>query len=245
MHHHPESGLWQLWDVTQRRGLQWMAGPQALPPWDTGSPLRNLLKWALTTPDQGLLHAGVLAVNGRGLLLVGQGGSGKSSTVLAGLRDGLDSVGDDYVLVAADASGVQAKPLFNTLKCDPLTLQRLGLSERSDITGQALNWQGKHEFTVQQFTRRNHVHSVEIVGLCMPRIRHGDASHFEPASPKAAFLALAPTGIAQLPGDRGSHFHLCARITRQLPCHQLHLGNDPGKIVQVIRRFLREEGPPC
>ena len=96
--HDPDRGFWQAFDRHTGRGLQIMRGPDGYPPWEPGSPLRNFLHWQLLRPDRGLVHAGTLAEGETGVLLVGEGGSGKSGTVLAGLLNGLSTVGDDYVL---------------------------------------------------------------------------------------------------------------------------------------------------
>ncbi len=245
MHHHPPTGFWQIWDGDSRTGLQLLAGPAILPPWENGSPLRNLLKWALTTPGQGLLHAGTLAVEGRGMLFVGKGGSGKSGTVLAGLCAGLESVGDDYVLARVEGHEIRAFPLFNTLKCDMGGLRRLGLFDRADITSKGENWHGKYEFTFPQLTGQPPALDITVSALCLPIIAHAQRTHFEPLSQRDAFLALTLTGLAQLPGDRASNFALCSQITRQLPCMQLRLGTDAAEVARVIRTALTKEVSAC
>ncbi len=245
LHHHPESRFWQVWDGVRRIGVQVQADAETLPPWEAGSPLRNLVKWALTKPDCGFLHAGTLAVGGRGFLFVGQGGSGKSGTVLAGLREGLQSVGDDYVFARLGQDGVTVQPVFQTLKCDPAGLRRLGLSDRDGLTGMPVNWQGKHEFTFSQLTGHLPAEQLSIVGMCLPVIAQAERTLFEPLSPRDAFLALAPTGIAQLPGDRAAHFGLCARLSRAVPCFRVRLGTDPVEIAAAIRQALTTEGTIC
>lgn len=245
LHHHPESGFWQVWDRDRKIGVQLQAAPDLLPAWEAGSPLRNLVKWALTTRDCGLLHAGTLAVGGRGLLFVGQGGSGKSGTVLAGLCAGMDSVGDDYVFARIGAAGLEVMPVFNTLKCDPAGLRRLGLADRADLAGGPTNWQGKHEFTFAELAGAHPAAGFRIAGLCLPAITHAERTCFVPVPSRDAFLALAPTGVAQLPCDRAAHFTLCARITRMVPCYRLNLGTDPAEIAAAIRAALVGELPRC
>jgi hypothetical protein len=244
-YHYPPAGFWQLWDRDSRRGLQLMAGPAILPAWENGSPLRNLLKWALTSPGQGLLHAGTLAIDGRGMLCVGEGGSGKSGTVLAGLCNGLESVGDDYVLARVQGEAIHALALFNTLKCDAGGLRRLGLLDREDLTASGENWQGKHEFTFAQLTGHPPARDIRITALCLPVIARAPRTHFEPLSQREAFLALTLTGIRQLPGDRAENFALCAQITRQLPCMQLRLGTEPAEIADAIRTALTRGVSSC
>jgi hypothetical protein len=245
VHHHAATRFWQIWDGHSRMGLQLMAAPAMLPPWENGSPLRNLLKWGLTSPTQGLLHAGTLAIDGRGMLFVGRGGSGKSGTVLAGLCGGLESVGDDYVLAKMEGDQIYSLPLFHTLKCDAKGLERLGQLGRTDLRTRGENWQGKYEFTFPQLTGRPPAQALRITALCLPDIAHAERSHFEPLSQREAFLALTLTGLAQLPGDRAANFALCAQITRQLPCMRLRLGTDATEIARTIRSALISGQTTC
>jgi hypothetical protein len=62
---------------------------------------------------------------------------------------------------------------------------------------------------------------------------------------REAFVGLAPTGVAQLPGDRDRNFAFCAEATRRLPAFRLRLGTDPAEIAGAIRAFLAEEAGTC
>ena len=64
-------------------------------------------------------------MGGRGALIVGASGSGKSGTTLAGLMNGLQSVGDDYVVVDQGAT-IVAHSVFKLFKQDLDGLKRVG-----------------------------------------------------------------------------------------------------------------------
>lgn len=229
-------GCWQFFDRTRRCGVQLLTSPSSLPPWDGGAPLRNFLHWHLISPSCGLLHAGTLGHAGQGILLAGAGGSGKSGTVLAGLLHGLQSVGDDYVLARLN-QGVTAYPLFATLKQDSAGCDRLGIPADSPLR-EALNWQGKHQFTLSDLGGDQPVDQLRIRALCLPTITGAASTRFLPVNGKEAFLALAPSGLAQMPGDRGTLFSFCAAVARSLPTYRLELGSDPVEISRSIQAFL-------
>lgn len=231
-------GCWQFFDRRRRCGVQLLRSCSSLPPWDPGAPLRNFLHWQLISPSCGLLHAGTLGHAGQGMLLAGAGGSGKSGTVLAGVLHGLQSVGDDYVLARLD-HGVTAHPLFQTLKQDPAGCERLGIPADSTLR-KTLNWQGKHQFTLGDLVDDGPADQLQIRALCLPIITGAAITRFLPINGKEAFLALAPSGMAQMPGDRGILFSLCAAVARMLPTYRLELGSDPVEISGSIRAFLQE-----
>ncbi|WP_378948483.1 serine kinase [Mesorhizobium sp. ANAO-SY3R2] len=233
---------WQFYDVEKRSGVQLMLSADGCPPWEFGAPLRCFLHWEYAARGQRLTHAGTLGIGGKGVLLAGGGGAGKSGTVVAGLLAGLDSVGDDYVLMDLSDGRATARPLFTTLKQDPAGFERLGLAARLPEPGE-LNWQGKYQFRVQDIAPRGVANRLEIAALLVPRISGGNKSIIEPLSRKDALMALAPSGIAQMPGERESGFRFFGELTRQLPCFRLSLGTRGDEIAETIAAFL-ESGRP-
>lgn len=238
--HFHDLGFWQFYDLAASRGVQLMAGPDAFPPWEPGAPLRAFLHWAYADQCRRLTHAGTLGRGGRGVLLAGAGGSGKSGTVLAGLLGGLASVGDDYVLLDAGSSGVRAFPIFSTLKQDPAGFERLGLASR--LGPRPLNWQGKHQFRIDELVSGGVADRLDVAAILLPRIGAG-ATRITPASPKEALLALAPSALYQMPGERESGFRFFSGVAATLPAYHLELGTDPAEIAGAIAAFI-EAGAP-
>ncbi|MER9747985.1 serine kinase [Mesorhizobium sp. M0140] len=234
--HFHDLDFWQFYDPQRRVGVQLMASADAFPPWEPGAPLRAFLHWEYAARGMRLAHAGTLGTNGKGVLLAGAGGAGKSGTVAAGLLHGLDSVGDDYVLVDL-SNGVTARPLFSTLKQDPQGFARLGLEHRLKAHG-PLNWQGKHAFHIDDIAPRPVPETLDIVALLAPHISGRGASSIVPVSRRDAMIALAPSGIAQMPGERESGFRFFSDLTRLLPCYRLSLGTQPQEIAGTIADFL-------
>ncbi|MEI9426945.1 serine kinase [Mesorhizobium sp. Cs1299R1N3] len=235
-HYFHDLDFWQIYDPQHCIGVQLMASADAFPPWEPGAPLRAFLHWEYAARGMRLTHAGTLGIEGKGILLAGSGGAGKSGTVAAGLLNGLDSVGDDYVLIDL-AGGVTARPLFSTLKQDALGFARLGLRQRLTAQG-PLNWQGKHMFHVDDIAPGPVPAMLDIVALMVPHISGGGASSIMPVSRRDAMIALAPSGIAQMPGERESGFRFFGELTRHLPCFRLSLGTDPAEIAGTIEAFL-------
>ena len=99
----PSYGTVSVFDRARARGFFWTHDPASLADWEHGSPLRNLLRWALADHGVHLLHGAAIGVpGGGGVLLLGVGGAGKSTTALTCLAAGFDVVADDYVLVDAE-----------------------------------------------------------------------------------------------------------------------------------------------
>ncbi len=86
---------------------------------DCAAPLFPLLTWWLRRQDLFFAHAGAVGKEGRGVLVAGPGGSGKTSICLSALGSGMDFLGDDHILLEDDKS-ITAYSLYNCVKLAPV-----------------------------------------------------------------------------------------------------------------------------
>jgi len=229
-----EAPSWQFFDPADGFGVHDLPAPGAVPPWEPGSPLRLFLHWAHAGNGLRLTHAATLSAGGRGALIVGASGSGKSGTTLAGLRHGLASAGDDYVLVGLDGE-VTAHAVFRLFKQDAAGLARVGLKAGA-VGSPGPNWHGKHEFDptgLGAFVLR-----MPIDMLLLPQIAGAARTRIEPVVASRAAMALAPSAVLQLAGDMDDGFRFFARLARRLPAYRIALSEDPAEIAGAIGDFL-------
>ena len=95
-----DAGLLSLLDVRRGLGLLWTANAARLPRYELTFPARSILYWWAHVRGLQMTHAAAVGDAAGGVLLVGKGGSGKSTTALACLEAGLSYAGDDYVLIS-------------------------------------------------------------------------------------------------------------------------------------------------
>lgn len=229
---------WQIFDAGAAVGVELLRAHDQYPPWEPGAPLRPFLHWHYANQGMRLAHCGTLGLNGAGVLLAGAGGAGKSGTVMAGLLNGLQSVGDDYVLLDA-SDQIVAYPVFATLKQDQQGFDRLGLKERLASPG-TLNWQGKYEFRIGDICDQAPPAKLRIKALFVPRIGDGSETRIVPLSKRDAMLAFAPSSLQQMPGERQSGFIFFSRVANNLPCYTIELGSDPTEIANAVADFLEK-----
>ncbi len=227
---------WHIYDLSDHRAVQLMRGPGQYPPWEPGAPLRPFLHWRYAQAGKRLAHCGTVGLDGKGVMLGGAGGSGKSGAVIASLLHGLQSVGDDYVLLDI-GERVEAYPIFSILKQDPAGFQRLGLGRRLPAE-LPLNWQGKHQFRIFDVTETPVPSNLTIGALLLPRVAGEARSGITPVGRSEAMIALAASSIQQMPGDREGGFRFFSDVVRRLPSYRLELGPDPKEVAETIGNFI-------
>ncbi len=157
--------------------------------------------------------------------------------MVGGIAHGLESVGDDYVLLENAPADVHAYPLFQTLKQDRSGLRRLGLETRI-CKNRPTNWQDKFEFTSKELSGRTLAARLKIRAVVIPKIGADVRSTIRPTTQQRAMMALAPTGIFQLPGERTSGAKFFTDLIRRLPCFELALSADPDDVSRTVETFL-------
>lgn len=210
-----------LWDEERRIACCWFAGAGGVTRWDRAAPLRTALHFALAGPHRQLVHGAVMGVGGRGVLLAGPGGSGKSTTTLACLEAGIQVVGDDYSAVDFRAGRTRAWNLYRSIKVGERETNGRD-RRRTLILGEDLPAAATE--------------MLELSAVLLPRIKGGPQSSVSAATPAEALRALAPSTLLQTPYEEQPSMGLLARLARAVPAFHLDLGADRG--VAAIREVL-------
>lgn len=232
-----DGAVWYLHDPASAAAVYWAREAAAIPEWDYGAPLRNLLAWALHDVGRLLLHGAVIGRPERALLVAGAGGAGKSSTTLAALRRaGLQTVGDDFVALAPD--GTTAEALFDTVKLDAPALERLGVPA-AWVANPERPAGEKARLHLRSLLPEALAATLPVRALAVPRVVDSEASRALPLAPGAVLRALAPSSLFLIPGAEAERFRCLAALTQRLPCYALELGRDPQGVAELVEGLLR------
>jgi hypothetical protein len=212
--------------------IWWTRDVAALPDYERGAPFALLLHWwqLLCPPPAYAIHAAAVGTGREGgLLLVGRGGSGKSTTALACLAAGFLYAGDDYCLLQSTADGPRAASLFATGKLSSAMLARFPVFAASVVNPARPAAEKALLFLGRSFSA-NLATDLPVRAILLPRVSAGVAeTRLTPASPAAALQALAPSTIFLFPRigrEAGILLAQLAGVTRRLPCFHLELAAD-------------------
>lgn len=209
-----------------------------MPKWDGAAPLRHHLHWLLEERGLRLAHAATLGREGRGIVLFGKAGAGKSGTTLAGLERGLTTVGDDLVGLGI-AEGPFARALFKVFKQDRAGLKRT--SRLFDRTSHLpIGWHGKVEFDPDEFFPSSFVGELAIGAAVVPNIASVEEPAFAPVTSAEIMRSLISSNLRQYPGERETGMDFFARFLRNMSCYRLDLSRDPVKNGEALFRLIEQ-----
>ena len=237
--HAPEGPLYS-YDRERRHGWAVFSSLSTVPTWDQAAPFRRILHWWAVDHGAQLIHAAAVGNSAGGLLLVGRGGSGKSTTSLACLEAGLGFAGDDYCVLSPG---------------DPPRVDSLYLSAKADARAAALIpglgaafaqapfiSLGKSVVFADQIRPEALCAGFPLRGIVVPHVIGEASSRLTRLRPAEALRALAPSTILQMPGGRSNDLAGMADVVRRVPAWALTLGS-PGSAAALIAGLLEQNEP--
>lgn len=231
-------------DSAGGHGWYWVEDAERIPYWDESAPLRYVFDWWLRDHDVHLIHAGAVGTTRGGVVLVGKGGSGKSTSTLAALQSDLDFAGDDYVGVSLDPAG-WVHSLFSTGKLEPEHAERLPflapaltIDPRRHVKANALG-PAKAVVYAQEHWPERVTTGFPLRAILVPRVTPGRReARIVPVSSALALTALAPSTVLQMHVDGGDSLARMRRLAQSVPCFVLEAGSDIASIPRAIADLL-------
>jgi hypothetical protein len=230
--------FWSICDAATRRGLFWIADTADVPFWEEAAPFKAIFNWFLAGTQATLLHAGIVTHRGRGVLLAGPGGSGKSTTVMAAVAAGLGTCGDDLVVVVDGAGAWTAHALYDAAKFFPA--EPAGRVPDLFTSAAARPCGDKLLVRYSDVAPGRLVRSVPLVALVHCVISGQASTTITPLAPGAMLRALGPPTAFLLRGAESETLRKAAALVRTVPSFTLALGSDPAEAIDTLENWVDE-----
>jgi hypothetical protein len=183
-----------------------------------------------------MLHAAALERDGRGVLIVGASGSGKTTACLALLRAGYRLVSDDHPLLRRDPDGIAA----------------LAFPEKIDVTDAMIECfpeilpppealragTRKRFFNVEDLRPGAFAERCRPAVVLFPRVSGMSRSQLEPISRPQALARLLPQGFTGETATAAEQFLLLRDLAQQADCCHLHFGTDLASFPPLVDALL-------
>ena len=214
--------------------LRWSRSEDSVPEWESGMPLRFALKWWAAENGSALLHAGVVANEGKAVILTGKGGTGKSTTVCACLDSPLTVLADDYCLVvpATSDSDATVHALFGVGHVNTQSIELLpSLRSRVII---------ENPETKSLVRLIDHAPSpARVTAMATITRLPGANTQMRTTSRSEVLLQAAPSTIAQSDGAYEHIWRVLTRIVQTSRAWDLQVGSLPD-VPEAILEALQD-----
>jgi len=234
----PGEDTLNLLDTEKNIGIFWRRDALDIPYYTVGAPLRSMFHWWMHTCGCQVLHAAAVGNIEGGALIVGKGGSGKSTTAVSCVHSDLLYLGDDYVLARPEPVPYVFS-LYNTAKLDGDQIKRFPDLSPMIMNKEHLNKEKAVVF-IHRYFQQKVCKGLPLKAIIVPQITSSTDTTYSQISKAEAITALAPSTLFQMPRNREDSFKLITDIVRQLPCYRLELGSDIKKIPDCINAILSQ-----
>ena len=128
-------------------------------------------------PTGDLLHATTVALNGRGLIILGASGSGKSALALQLMALGAQLVADDRTQITREGDSLIARPPPQI--AGMIEARGIGLLQADHLESAPLHL--AVNLDIRETERLPHPHHWTCQGLTLPCLHNPEAAHFPAA----------------------------------------------------------------
>ena len=188
-----------------------------------------------------LIHASAIGLHGGAVLLAGQSGAGKTTTMLACVAAGLDFLGDDTTLVQRAADGsIEAITLLSTLDATDNTAAWFP-ELAPHLSAQRSHTAKRQIILAEAFPQRMAVRG-RVLAILAPEITDSMHTRLAPGNPAALLSDLLYYSVDLHEAALArQHVEFLAQAVETVPVYRLLLGRDKDQIPQVIADVLRAD----
>ena len=237
------SAILYAYNSVEKSGVFWARDHRRIPVSEIASPLRSLFGWWFSSTTLQMIHGGAIGTEYGGVLIVGPGGSGKSTTCSLALesesKTGMGFLADDFCLVdTGDEPCVYS--IYGSCKLSPDVIHQFpglistAVNPTEDENHDKLICLLNPEYSDRIFRR------LPIRAVLTPAFHEGDETSILPMSPVKALAAIVPSTVFILSADTQNAVRKMGNLVRRTPCYRLLLGSDHERIIGSIGDFLRK-----
>jgi hypothetical protein len=225
----------KVFDLINQTALFYITDIAKLPPWERFSPIKEFIHLLALTKSCLMFHAGsVIPQIGshKCVLFVGPGGSGKSSMTAYGIGQGLQTHGDDYVLIDLQGDRPLCWAVYRTLKLHHSSpaeqnTDKLDAWEFDALTHKAVLL-GKDQEQGGGFIASSAI--AKIYGLCLI-LKHSEHGQRMEKNP---YLYSAMTTIQQMPFWIDVSLKLIKELHEKVPYAPLTIADGESGLKQAL-----------
>lgn len=187
-----------------------------------------------------IVHAGAIALDGAGVLLIGSPGSGKTTLLLSCLHMGMQLLADDIILLARDDGIVKVYAFPEDIGARRGTIDMLGY--HSFMQGLAADVRNKRYIAVQRYFREQVIASCRVNFLLFvhEEQRSGEFRAERLSSSQAVSWLMSEYISQQLAQEGGANnmFDIFSDLVTQAQCYRIFLTPDVLLNAKQVRRLI-------
>lgn len=224
-------GMIYVYDTERNLGSVWMRDHSQVDVRCCVSPFRVILSWMASQFEAEIIHASATEIYGKGVLVSGPSGSGKSSLALYSGLNGGKILSDDAVLI----DGSIAYAIYSRAKIakvnpvlDVSSLNTFELKNSLD---------GKQILPLNEL-KNSFIHEMNYDAIVFPEIVH--MTHIERVSSLIGYKYFVEQSLRELFGGDSSNIKRHSNLLTQTPNFRMALSGNISKDYECLTKQIRD-----
>lgn len=220
-------------------GAGWLPDPSSIHPGILSNFIFLIgLSELLRSRELYMIHAAALAWDGKGVLVPGFTGSGKTTLSIALLREGFRFLGDDRTFVKRETDGLKLLAFPDELDVTEETIS--SFPEMKELPQDAFKLgPRKKKFWVERVYPDSIVNVAVPKILLFPNIVQRKESQLQPLPKAEAVGRLLPHALLVFDREIAEkHFHLLCHLIEKMDCYQFDFGKDILHVHKLIKKII-------
>lgn len=186
------------------------------------------------------IHAAALEKHGRGILISGNSGRGKTTSSLSLLRSGYRYLSDDQPLIQDAGTHVDVLPFPTKINVTQATIELF--PELANVPDHVPHpGSRKWSFHAEDLYPTSIGERCRPAMVLFPHVVDAHHSHLELLSKRRALELLLPQALLVFdPEVAGREFQVLAKLARQVDCYRLHFGRDIFDLPNLLTPLLEQ-----
>lgn len=186
-------------------------------------------------------HSASLSYNGKGLLIPGKSGQGKTTLSLDLLDNGFDFSSDDRCFMREvqyeEQGRIEMIGFYEPLRVFSSNVTHI--ETLKEFTENATDFSVKYELDIKKIYGNKIVDKCILDGIIFPQWSPGETSRLEPMTETESLIELLPLSMVCF--DEAStkeHFEFSAKLVKQYPSAKLFMGDDKEAWHKLVIEFI-------
>jgi hypothetical protein len=228
-------------DRDAQHAIGWVSSVARLSSWHQARPLQTLLLTWLADRGLTVVHAAMVARDGRGILLAAPSHSGKSTVTAICAAAGFDVLGDEAIALEVRGGRTYGHTVHAAVK-----LRAAGLERHPLLAGRTVScgapWLDETVCFLGEVFPQQVVPTARIAALGFPALADGPHSTFAPLRRGAGLRILTGCILSVEPGNVLASFEAVGAALAHLPAYRVSLGQDTARIPDTLDAVLGAAG---
>lgn len=239
------NGVFRGYDFVKKRAMILCPKSYYFPEWDLFNPFKEFWHiWALQ--NNGLLvHGAVVAEDDIGVVLLGEGGAGKSTTTISCLQESMQTTGDDFNLLLFKGEEVLTCTLYSCIKIKGGNLLVNKLPMLSSWKRQTYCSADKHVYYPGDNSKvwsQSIVKIKSMLSLQIPEDLRGNSVRISQNNSNLdALKKLSVSSILQSPFQASHYLKQAVKLCQTLPVSTISLSEFPHKNAAAIYSLILDK----